>query len=163
MEDLIKRYDELYEDMATSKDPKKMMAFGDAEKWVFHKIAEQHPEIAEKWLNKLEAEKWFNYLSRSDAEMIVMRLVNQDGTRGPHWNYDIFKSAVESIGGKMHSEPFYNNWALWAVANMEWSDHHKSTSEFVSKDQEPRFFYLMALEKLKDVDHPRFVREYFDL
>ena len=36
MDDLIKRYEELYEDMATAKDPKKMMIFGDAEKWIFH-------------------------------------------------------------------------------------------------------------------------------
>lgn len=35
--------------------------------------------------------------------------------------------------------------------------------EFVPKDQEPKFFYSMALEKLKDVDRPRFVRDYFDV
>lgn len=50
MEELIKRYDELYDDMATAKDPMKMMAFGDAEKWVFHSLAEKHPDIAQRWL-----------------------------------------------------------------------------------------------------------------
>jgi hypothetical protein len=44
-----------------------------------------------------------------------------------------------------------------------WSDHHKSSSEFVPKDQEPRFYYMMAVEKLKDVDYPRFIRKYYDL
>ena len=57
MEDLIKQYDELYEDMAQSKDPKKMMVFGEAEKHMFHALAEKHPEIAEMWLTKLEAGK----------------------------------------------------------------------------------------------------------
>lgn len=163
MEDYIKRYDELYEDMATAKDPKKMMIFGDAEKWVFHAVAEKHPELAEKWLSKLEAGKWHNYLSKSEAEHIASKLVNQDGMRGAHWDYETFKAAVESLGGKMTDEPYYNGWALWVTANMLYSDHHKSTSEFVPKDQEPRFFYIMALEKLKDVDRPHFIREYYDL
>ena len=163
MEDFIKRYDELYEDMATAKDPKKMMIFGEAEKWVFHSIAEKHPELAEKWLARLEAGKWHNYLSKSEAEHIASKLLNQDGLRGPHWDYETFKAAVESLGGKMTDEPYYNGWALWITANMLYSDHHKSTSEFVPKDQEPRFFYTMAVEKLKDADHPKFIREYFDL
>lgn len=163
MEDLIKKYDELYDEMATAKDPRKMMAFGDAEKWVFHMMAEKHPEIAERWLNRLEAENWFNYLSKGEAEDIAMKLINQDGSHGAHWSYETFKAAVESLGGKLSSEPFYNCYAIWVVANMLYSDHHKSTSEFVPKDQEPRFFYSMAVEKLKDNDRPRFIREYFDL
>lgn len=163
MEDYIKRYDELYEDMATAKDPKKMMIFGDAEKWIFHEIAKAHPELAEKWLSKLEAGKWNNYLSESEAEHIANKIMNQDGTRGAHWDYDTFKGAVESLGAKMRDEPFYNCYALWIMANALWSDHHKSLSEFVPKEQEPKVYYLMAVEKLKDVDYPKFIRKYYDL
>ena len=163
MEDFIKRYDELYEDMATAKDPRKMMTFGDAEKWVFHMVAEKHPELAEKWITKLEAGKWNNYLSRAEAMEITSKLMNQDGSRGAHWNYDTFKAAVESLGGKMHDEPYYNCYALWATACMLWSDHQRSSSEFVPKDHEPKFFYTMAVETLKDADRPKFVREYFDV
>ena len=163
MEELIKRYDELYEDMATAKDPKKMMIFGDAEKWIFHEIAKAHPELAEKWLSKLEAGKWNNYLSESEAEHIANKIINQDGTRGAHWDYDTFKGAVESLGAKMRDEPFYNCYALWIMANALWSDHHKSLSEFVPKEQEPKVYYLMAVEKLKDVDYPKFIRKYYDL
>lgn len=163
MEDIIRRYDELYEDMATAKDPKKMMIFGDAEKWIFHEIAKAHPELAEKWLSKLEAGKWNNYLSESEAEHIANKIMNQDGTRGAHWDYDTFKGAVESLGAKMRDEPFYNCYALWIMANALWSDHHKSLSEFVPKEQEPKVYYLMAVEKLKDVDYPKFIRKYYDL
>ena len=162
MDDYIKRYDELYDDMATAKDPKKMMIFGDAEKWVFHSIAEKHPEIAEKWLTKLEAGKWNNYVSRHEAEEIANHLINQDGSRGPHWSYEAFKAAVESLGVKMSDEPYYNCWALWLAANMLYSDHYKSASEFVPKDAMPKYFYLMAVEKLKDSDRPKFIREYFE-
>lgn len=163
MEDLIKRYDELYEDMATAKDPQKMMVFGDAEKWMFHSIAEKYPELAEKWLAKLEAGKWNNYLSKSEAEAIVAKFVNQDGTRGPHWSYDAFKGAVESLDGKMSEEPYYNCWAMWVTANMLYSDHYQSASKYVPKEDMPKYFYMTALEKLKDADRPKFVRKYFDV
>ena len=163
MRELIEKYDELYEDMASGKDPSKMIAFGEAEKWMFHQMAEKHPEIAERWLTKLESARWHNYLSKSEAEYITSNLINQDNTRGPHWSYDTFKGAVESLSGKMAVEPSYNCWALWVTANMLYSDHHRSTSEFVPRDQEPKFFYAMAVEKLKDVDRPKFIREYFDL
>lgn len=161
MDDYIKRYHELYDEMAMAKDPKKMIVFGEAERWVFAMVAEKHPDLAEKWLSKLEAGKWNNYLSRSEAEIIVSNLFNQDGSRGPHWNYETFKAAVESLGGKMTDEPYYNCWALWVVANMEYSDHHRSASEFVPKDMMPKYFYEVAVEKLKDVDRPKFVRDYF--
>jgi hypothetical protein len=149
--------------MATAKDPRKMMAFGDAEKWMFHMLAKEHPDIAEKWLTKLEAAKWHNYLSKTEAEEIAAKLVNQDGSRGPHWDYETFKGAVESLGGHIKEEPFYNCWALWIMANALWSDHHKALMEFVPKEQEPKVYYLMAVEKLKDVDYPKFIRKYYDL
>lgn len=163
MRELIEKYDELYEDMASAKDPRKMMAFGDAEKWMFHMLAKEHPEIAEKWLTKLEAGKWHNYLSKTEAEEIAAKLVNQDGSRGPHWSHETFKAAVESLGAKTEEEPFYNCWALWIMANALWSDHHKALMEFVPKEQEPKVYYLMAVEKLKDVDYPKFIRKYYDL
>ena len=160
---MIRKYDELYDEMAASKDPRRMMAFGDSEKWVFHMLAEKHPEMAERWLSKLEAGKWNNYLSKREAEEIVAKLVNQDGTHGPHWDHDTFKAAVESLGGKMEDMPYYNCWALFATANMLFSDHHKSAAEFVPRDMMPKYFYSMAVEQLKDVDRPRFVRDYFDV
>ena len=163
MESLIKRYDELYEDMATAKDPMKMMAFGDAEKWMFHALAEKHPEIAEKWLTRLEASKWHNYLSASEAVQIAAGIINQDGTKGAHWDYDVFKEAVESLGAKMSDEPYYNCWSLWIMANALWSDHYKSLSKYIPKEQEPEVYYELAVEKLKDVDKPKFIRTYYNL
>ena len=163
MRELIEKYDELYDEMASSKNPARMMAFGEAEKCIFHMLAKEHPEIAEKWLTKLEAGKWHNYLSKTEAEEIAAKLVNQDGSRGPHWDYETFKGAVESLGAKMHDEPYYNCWALWIMANALWSDHHKALMEFVPKEQEPKVYYLMAVEKLKDVDYPKFIRKYYDL
>lgn len=162
MEELIRKYDELYEDMAMAKDPKKMMIFGDAEKKMFHSLAKAHPEIAESWLTKLEAGRWNNYLSKSEAEKITGDFINQDGSRGAHWPYMAFKAAIESLGVRMSDEPYYNCYALWTEVNSLWSDHNKSISEFIPKEKELKFYYMMAVEKLRDVDRPRFIREYFE-
>lgn len=167
MEDYIKRYRELYDDMATAKDPKKMMVFGEAEQWVFGMVAEKHPELAEKWLSRLEAGKWNNYLTEEEAKHIVNSLVETVGenahVRRYEWDYPTMKSAVESMGGKVSEEPYYNCWALWATMNMLYSDHSLTVSSFIQGNLKPKFFYRMAVDKLKDPDRTHFVREYFGL
>lgn len=161
MEGIRDKFLELYEDMAKSGMPEKMKEFGESAKWAFDRLHERDQKLAEMWVEKLEATHWHNYLSKAEAEDIVGKFVNQDGTRGAHWNYDTFKGAVESLGGKMSEEPFYNCYALWAVANMLYSDHAQSVALFVPKEEFPKVFYTMAVEKLKDRDRPRFVRHYF--
>lgn len=160
---LVADYDEMYATMASSRDSSQMMMFGEAEKKMFHKLAKHHPELAEQWLTSLKAGKWNNYLSQSEAVQIVSGLVNQNGSKGAHWDYDTFRNAVQSLGGKMEDMPYYNSYALWVVANMRYSDNAVSASEFVPRDQMPKFFYNVAVETLKDSDHPRFIREYYDL
>lgn len=163
MNEMLERYEELYEDMATSGSKEKMMAFGEAEKCMFKKLAKEHPQMAQIWLDKLEAMQWKNYLSKAEAEDIVSKLINQNGMRGPKWGYEVLKGAVENMGGKIMEMPFYNCYALWVVMNMLYSDHHDSASEYVAEAEMPKFFYAMALEKLKDTDRPKFVRRYFDV
>lgn len=166
MKDLIERYDELYADMAMAKDPKKMTIFGNAEKEMFHCLADMHPEIAEKWLTKLEAGKWNNYLSEDEARKIVGLLVERRNgaiIRKYEWEYDVLKNAVESMGGEISLEPYYNCYALWAVMNMLFSDHAETVNMFVQPNLRTKFYYHMAVDKLKDVDRPHFVRDYFHL
>ena len=161
MNEILERYEELYEDMAASGNKDKMMAFGDAERWAFKKMAEMSPKDAQCWLDKLEAMNWHNYLSKGEAEEVTNRLINQNGMKGPHWSYDTFKNAVEGVGGVMSEKPYYNCYALWATANMLYSDHYESAKKYVPESEMPKFFYSEAVEKLKDVDKPKFVRWYF--
>lgn len=160
---LIKKYEELYKDMATSKSPAKMMVFGQAEQWAFRKIATALPRMAEEWVEKLEAIRWNNYLSREEADVIVMSLEGADGTVGPHWSYDTFRKAVESFQGHLCEDPYYNFCALWATANMLYSDHSETWSKHIAPEDAPFFYYETAVDKLKDKDRPHFVREYFRL
>lgn len=167
MDEILERYEELYEDMANSGNKDKMTAFGDAERWAFKRMNEISPKDAQCWLDKLEAMHWKNYLSKHEADEITSKLINQNGRIGAHWNYDAFKNAVES----MYEKPYYNCYALWATANMIYSDHAQSVAEdmgypnpeAVPNEKMALSMYRKAVEQLKDVDRPKFVREYFDL
>lgn len=169
MEGIRERYLELYEDMAKSGMPEKMKTFGESAKWAFDRLHERDPKLAEMWVEKLEATHWHNYLSKAEANEIVAKFINQDNSRGAHWGYDVFKGAVESLGGKTYEAPFYNCYALWAVANMIYSDHAQSVAEDmghttpaqVPNEKMALSMYKKAVEKLKDKDRPRFVRDYF--
>lgn len=158
----MSKYLEMYNEMEDGKDPNKMKVFGSAEKWAFREMATLAPQKAQMWLDKLEAGMyWNNFLSRSEADEIAGNLINQDGTRGAHWNYETFRNAVAAIGGKVSDEPYYNCYALWVVANMLYSDHAKSAAEYVPKEDMPKYFYSQAVETLKDRDRVNFVRDYF--
>lgn len=171
MEEMIKRYLDLYEDMAMSAKPEKMHVFGNAEKWAFKKMVELSPKMAQCWLDKLEAISWNNYLTKEEAQEIAAALVNQNGTKGAHWAYEPFKAAVESLGGHPSEAPYYNCFALWVTANMFYSDHAQSVAEDmgyktpaeVPNEKMALSMYKKAVEKLKDIDRPNFVRDYFDL
>ena len=148
--------------MANSKDVARMRAFGAAEMWIFDMLEERHPELAKKWLEKLEASEWNNYLSEGEAMEITAQLRNQDGRSGAHWSLQSFIAAVESLELPVEHSPYFNKYALWATANMLYSDHAKSAKKYIADDSKlPAYFYDLAVEQLTDVDRPHFVREYF--
>lgn len=163
MDEMTKRFEELYDNMATSKDHAKMHVFGNAEKWLFPQLVVLQPKLARQWLDKLEASEWNNYLSQTEAEDIVAKLENQNGSHGGKWTFTAFEQAVENMGKHTEHAPYFNNYALWAVANMKYSDHARSLSEALNGDKEKLFalIYALSVEQLTDPDRPRFVREYF--
>lgn len=168
-EQMIERYEELYHKMKTSKDVKNMKAFGDAMSWFFVELTKVHPEMAEKFLSHIECIEWNNYLSQDEAMNIGKRIINQDGTKGFHWNHEVFTKAVESLGGKVEEKPFYNSYALCVVSNMIYSDHAISIAMDLGYDSPAKVpnekmalsCYRKAVEKLKDIDGGFQVRKYF--
>lgn len=168
-EQMIERYEELYHKMKTSKDAKNMMIFGEAERYMFKEVAKLNPAMAENWLSHLEATCWEQYLSETEAKNIGMRIINQDGTKGFHWNHDVFTNAVKSLGGVVEEKPYYNSYALCVVANTIYSDHalsiamdlgYKDPKE-VPNEKMALSCYRKAVEKLKDIDGGFQVRKYF--
>lgn len=168
-EQMIDRYEELYHKMKTSKDVKNMKAFGSAMTWTFGELAKVHPDMAEKFLAHIECIEWEHFLSHDEAKNISMRTVNQDGTKGFHWNHDVFTKVVESLGGKVEEKPYYNSYALCVTANNIYADMANSiamdmgykTPKEVPNEDMALSCYRKALELLKDVDGGFHVRKYF--
>ena len=161
MEEMMKRFDELVGKIVASKDPEKMKVLAAADTYGFRQMAAMQPKSAQRWLDKLEAVEWNNYLSADEAEQIAAGFVNQNGSKGPKWPLSQFEALVGSLGGETESVPYYNKYALWVTANMIYSDHARSLSEIVPEADLPKIIYKMAVEKLKDPDRPGFVRDYF--
>lgn len=168
-DELMDEYMGLYRKAVSSKDPKKMKVLGEAQTWAFEQMAKVHPDMAENWLSHLEGLEWENFLSEKEAQNIGRRMTSQDGTKGAHWNYEAFGKTVDALGGKLEEKPYYNSYALWAVANMIYSDHAKSIAEdmgYKSVSEVPNekialSVYKKAVELFKDPDKGFNVRKYF--
>ena len=71
------------------------------------------------------------------------------------------EAAVEGLGGKPECESYYNRYALYVAINMIYSDFATKLVQFVDEDKMVEVVYRLAVDKLKDKDRPRFIREYF--
>lgn len=168
-DEMINRYDYLYNKMVESKDPSKMKILGGITTWTFKELADKHQELADTFISHMEAICWNNYLSEREMMNISKRTINQDESRGFHWSYDVLTKALKELGAKDEEVPFFNCYALATVMNVLYSDHAMSVAmdlgyenpKEVPNGKIATSFYRKAIEKLKDVDNPCFVREYF--
>lgn len=168
-EQMMDEYEMYSHKIIKSKDQKHMEVLSEVCEWLFKQAAIKMPDVAESALSHLAATDWIQYLSETEAKNIGMRIVNQDGSKGFHWNHDVFTKAVESLGGKVEDKPFYNSYALCVVGNMVYSDHalsiamdlgYKDPKE-VPNEKMALSCYRKACELLKDIDGGFHVRKYF--
>ena len=168
-EQMMNEYEMYSHKIIKSKDQKHMEVLGEVCEWLFKQATVKMPDVAESALSHLAATDWVNYLSEAEAKNIGMRLINQDGTKGFHWNHDVFTKAVESLGGVVEEKPFYNSYSLCVTANMIYSDHAKSIAEDmgykdpkeVPNEKMALSCYRKAVEMLKDIDGGFQIRKYF--
>lgn len=168
-QELKERYKHLYDAMKQSKSVENMQVFGRADNYFFDWLAENNPSMAKKWLEMLELVVWNNYLSAEVAQELAMKIVNQDGSKGPYWSMDTFFNVVPKLGGTLDDEPYYNRYALWLVANAHYSDFARSTSEDmgyqsiaeVPAEKMALSMYKKAVESLKDVDRLHYIANYY--
>lgn len=132
----------------------------------FGMLAESSPTKAREFLECYQGVKTFNnYLSENEAKAIVKQFVNYDKSTGPKWSPDTLFSKVEELGGNVEDKPYYNKWALYAVMNMQHSDHGKVIGKWSEGDPDryAEACYEFAVSQLTDADRERFVRGYFGL
>ena len=158
-------YQELYAYMAQSRDPKNMKAFGKVMTEMMEWMIANKPSEAEAWIEKLEAIKWKNYLTRKEAEQAV-----NDMTPRAAWTFEAWRTAMEGMGLPVEESPCYNAWALWTVMNMIYSDSAKTIAGImemplaeIPAKQMVTAVHALAMDKLKDEDGRFHVRRYFGL
>lgn len=163
------KFYEIYSKMKSSSDVADMKTFGHSAKAMFEKMTVMAPNLAKEWLEMLEPIMWHNYLTLEQAKSLAEKLVNQDGSVGPHWSMDTFTNVVQRLGGKIEDAPYYNRCALWLVANAHYSDFAVSTSLDMGYKSVPEVpeekmalsMYRKAVESLKDVDRHHYIRDYY--
>ena len=152
----------------------KMRMFGSIITHMFNQVAEKHPDIAMATIELLSAIEYNNYVSMPEAINTASHFVNDDTlitnnaepTKGAHWSTEALKSFLGVKGLPLEDKPYYNWCALWLTVNMIYSDFANTLSEITGAKDNDRIAtacYKMAVKKLKDLDRPHFIREYFEL
>ena len=162
--DLKDRYYELYDYMASSKDPKNMKAFGCVMNEMMELMIQKMPTEAEEMIDSLESIRWRQYLTPSEAK----RIVDGMDPRGP-WSREAWKTTMESLGLPLENAPLYNSCALWTEINKIYSDFGEEIAALLGKPLSPTdkdiitACYKMALKTLRDKDGVYNIRSYFGL
>jgi hypothetical protein len=165
-QELKDRYTGLYDYMSASKDPKNMKVFGCVMTEIMDWLIANKPDVAEEMIDKLEAIKWHQYLTRKEAENIISRMKPE-----APWKYDVWQAAMTKLGIPMEDQPYYNAYALWCEMNKQYSDHAQSLADKVWKkplstipaeDIVPAI-HALAIDVLRDKDGVYNIRSYFGL
>ena len=151
-------YNDLYGYMANSKDPANMKAFGKVMTEMYMWYADNKPDAANEWLEKLSAIRWKNYLTPKEAEKIVAEME----PKAP-WSREQWRQVMEQHGYELEKEPHYNRCALWVTMNMIMSDSSETIAKYVPADRLFDFVYEEAVDKLTDRDGRFAIRSYFGL
>lgn len=151
-------YTELYSFMANSKDPANMKAFGTVMTEMFMWMADNKPEAAQEWLEKLSAIKWNNYLTPKEADMITQGMVPQRP-----WSREQWQQAMNQHGYKLEEEPYYNRCALYVKMCEIYSDSSETLKKYAGTADQFDVIHALALDKLKDKDEVYNIRNYYDL
>lgn len=157
------RFIELYDYILQSAESAKMHVLGSVLKEAMCFVIDNHPKVAHGYLEKLEAVRWNNYLTRSEADDIVAQM-----EPAPAWNMQLWQTMMTAHGFAMKCEPCYNECALYVTMCMISSD---SSDTLVTELREHgveldrdglfKFIHKLALDKLKDKDGVFNIREYF--
>ena len=171
MSDLFRSY------MATAveaKEPAKMQVLATTYTDLFDKVVEAHPELAAATLAMLAPIEYNNFVTPEEAAATAAKFINDDKmvsgasepSKGAHWPMEVLKSFLTSRNLPLEEKPYYNWPALWLTVNMIYSDFADTLADTLgSKDNErlATAAYKFAVKKLKDLDRPSFIREYFEL
>ena len=85
-----------------------MHVFGNTMKSMFKDMMEWRPDVAQEYLDKLEAINWKNYLSKKEAVTIVNGMEPSGG-----WDVSEWERCMENMDFRTEDTPYYNKWAMY--------------------------------------------------
>ena len=101
--EIMNMFDKLYTKMSTSSDPNNMHIFGNTMKSMFKDMMELRPDVAQEYLDKLEAINWKNYLSKKEAITIVNSMEPSGG-----WDVSEWERCMKNQDFRTEDSPYYN-------------------------------------------------------
>lgn len=90
-------------------------------------------------------------LTKSDIHRWKLKMENEDGTRGPHYDMQQVMSVADKMGIKFDE---FDEREFCIAVNMMYSDYCKVAKKYVSPDKELMFFAELAKAFLDDEDGP---------
>ena len=156
--ELLEKYDQLYDKMATSNKIENMRLFGKVGREAMVLLVKNMPDKANDLIDKLCAVKWDNDLTEREAEEITLKMVPQRP-----WSKEQWKSVMEQHGCPMDEEPYYNRCAIYTTMCMIYSDNIDTLKKYTSNIDLFDFIHALSLNKLKDKDKVFSIRKYFDV
>lgn len=161
--EIMNMFDKLYTKMSTSSDPNNMHIFSNTMKSMFKDMMELRPDVAQEYLDKLEAINWKNYLSKKEAITIVNSMEPSGG-----WDVSEWERCMKNLDFRTEDSPYYNKWAMYVAMNMIYSDSASTIAKIAGKSlsEMPReeifkAIHYLALDKLTDKDGMFDIRAYF--
>ena len=155
---MMKKYDQLYEKMATSAKISNMRLFGKVGRESMLLLVKNMPEKAQELIEMLCAVNWNNYLTPKEAESIVDRM---EPTRP--WSREQWRNVMEQHRYVLEEEPYYNGCAMYVTMCMIYSDSLETLKRYTSGVDMFDFVHALAIDKLKDKDKVFNIREYFNV
>lgn len=162
--EIKQQFESLYNTMANSNEPKYMHIFGETMKAMMDDMIALKPELAQEYVERLSAIKWFNFLTKKEAIAIIGGM-----DPAPTWDAATWQQAMIEQDLPMEEAPYYNDYAMFVAMNQVISDHGRTVAYIKgvesAKEIEPaelvKYAYKLAIDLLKDKDGVYDIREYF--
>lgn len=166
MKDVLNNFLSTHERIISSSNLENMQAADLILRKAASILADNDPEALEELVNCYDGiVAYNNYLSEKEAKKIVDKFIHFDDKTGAKWDFNTFESKVNELNGKLEDKPCYNKWALWATANMIWSDSGDIIYKWSGEGRQKcvGIIYELAVSKLKDKDRKKWIRHYFQV
>jgi len=161
--EMLEKYESIIEKIETDKQEE---MFYSVSKDMYIHFCENHPELAKKYLDKLDGMRYRNFVTQEEASKIVSCM-----KPSAVWSHDKLYQKLEELDLEYEGDELFNYCSLWVVMNSVYSDHastlaHAMGVKTISEcDMETmvQVCYDFAIDLLTDEDERYNIRDYFKL